>query len=108
MAELMESVSSDVSQILSAALAGEDITVDDACVLLDAKGVDYNSTLTVADELRRKTVGDIVTYVVNRNINFRNVCIKGCGFCAFSRDFREEQGYFLPVEEIVCVKVYTL
>ena len=97
----MESVSSDVSQILSAALAGEDITVDDACVLLDAKGVDYNSTLTVADELRRKTVGDIVTYVVNRNINFTNVCIKGCGFCAFSRDFREEQGYFLPVEEIV-------
>lgn len=101
MAELMESVSSDVSQILSAALAGEDITVDDACVLLDAKGVDYNSTLTVADELRRKTVGDVVTYVVNRNINFTNVCIKGCGFCAFSRDFREEQGYFLPVEEIV-------
>ena len=101
MAELMESVSSDVSQILSAALAGEDITVDDACVLLDAKGVDYNTTLTVADELRRKTVGDIVTYVVNRNINFTNVCIKGCGFCAFSRDFREEQGYFLPVEEIV-------
>ena len=101
MAELMESVSSDVSQILSAALAGEEITVDDACVLLDAKGVDYNSTLTVADELRRKTVGDIVTYVVNRNINFTNVCIKGCGFCAFSRDFREEQGYFLPVEEIV-------
>ena len=101
MAELMESVSSDVSRILSAALAGEDITVDDACVLLDAKGVDYNSTLTVADELRRKTVGDVVTYVVNRNINFTNVCIKGCGFCAFSRDFREEQGYFLPVEEIV-------
>ena len=97
----MESVSREVSQILSAALAGEDITVDDACVLLDAKGVDYNSTLTVADELRRKTVGDIVTYVVNRNINFTNVCIKGCGFCAFSRDFREEQGYFLPVEEIV-------
>ena len=101
MAELMESVNSDVSQILAAALAGEDISVDDACVLLDAKGVDYNSTLTVADELRRKTVGDIVTYVVNRNINFTNVCIKGCGFCAFSRDFREEQGYFLPVEEIV-------
>ena len=101
MAELIESVSSDVSQILSAALAGEDITVDDACVLLDAKGVDYNSTLTVADELRRKTVGDIVTYVVNRNINFTNVCIKCCGVCAFSRDFREEQGYFLPVEEIV-------
>ena len=55
----------------------------------------------VADELRRRTVGDIVTYVVNRNINFTNVCIKRCGFCAFSRDYREEEGYFLPVSEII-------
>ena len=55
----------------------------------------------VADELRRRTVGDLVTYVVNRNVNFTNVCIKRCGFCAFSRDFRQEEGYFLPVNEIV-------
>jgi 5-amino-6-(D-ribitylamino)uracil---L-tyrosine 4-hydroxyphenyl transferase len=55
----------------------------------------------VADELRKRTVGDYATYVVNRNINFTNVCIKQCGFCAFSRDFREEEGYFLPTEEIV-------
>ena len=46
-------------------------------------------------------VGDVVTYVVNRNINFTNVCIKHCGFCAFSRDHREEEGYFLPIEEVV-------
>jgi len=39
--------------------------------------------------------------VVNRNINFTNVCIKRCGFCAFSRDYREEEGYFLPLEEIL-------
>jgi FO synthase subunit 2 len=55
----------------------------------------------VADELRKRRVGDIVTFVVNRNINFTNVCIKQCGFCAFSRDFREDEGYFLPIEEIV-------
>jgi FO synthase subunit 2 len=42
-----------------------------------------------------------VTYVINRNINFTNVCIKHCGFCAFSRDHREEQAYFLPMEEVV-------
>jgi FO synthase subunit 2 len=46
-------------------------------------------------------VGDVVTYVVNRNINFTNVCIKHCGFCAFSRDHREEEGYLLPIEEVV-------
>jgi FO synthase subunit 2 len=60
-----------------------------------------NLAVMAADELRRGTVGDKVTYVVNRNINFTNVCIKQCGFCAFSRDFREEEGYFLPTEEIV-------
>jgi len=54
-----------------------------------------------ADELRRRQVGDVVTFVVNRNINFTNVCIKHCGFCAFSRDHREEEGYFLPVAEVV-------
>ena len=46
----------------------------------------------VADEMRRRQAGDIVTYVVNRNINFTNVCIKHCTFCAFSRDHREEEG----------------
>ena len=55
----------------------------------------------VADELRRRRVGDTVSYVVNRNINFTNVCIKQCGFCAFSRDFREGEGYILPTSEIV-------
>jgi FO synthase subunit 2 len=51
--------------------------------------------------LRKKTVGDVVTYVVNRNINFTNVCIKSCGFCAFSRGHLAEEGYFLPSEEII-------
>ena len=39
--------------------------------------------------------------MVNRNVNFTNVCIKRCGFCAFSRGHREEQGYFLPLDELV-------
>ena len=55
----------------------------------------------VADEMRRRQAGDVVTYVVNRNINFTNVCIKHCTFCAFSRDHREEEGYFLPMDEVV-------
>src|SRR6266850_4453582 len=55
----------------------------------------------LADELRRRQAGDTVTFVVNRNVNFTNVCIKHCGFCAFSRDHREEEGYLLPLEEVV-------
>jgi FO synthase subunit 2 len=90
-----------VAGALDRALGGKDVTVDEAMALFDSTGLEMNLLVTVADELRRRTVGDIVTYVVNRNINFTNVCIKQCGFCAFSRDFREEEGYFLPNEEIL-------
>ena len=98
---LNSSVSDEVTGILNLALASKDISSDQAEVLLNATGSDYNATLQVSDELRRRSVGDLVTFVVNRNINFTNVCIKRCGFCAFSRDFREEQGYFLPINEII-------
>ena len=98
---LNSSVNDEVTGILNLALAGKDISSDQAVVLLNATGSDYNATLQVSDELRRRSVGDLVTFVVNRNINFTNVCIKRCGFCAFSRDFREEQGYFLPINEII-------
>lgn len=90
-----------VAAALNRAIDGKDISADDAVELFDCTGMEMHLTVLVADELRRRTVGDIVTYVVNRNINFTNVCIKQCGFCAFSRDFREEEGYFLPTDEIV-------
>ena len=91
----------EMAEVLDRALSGEDITVEEAVVLFETEGQEYNALVMTADELRRRTVGDIVTYVVNRNINFTNVCIKRCGFCAFSRDFRQEEGYLLPVEEII-------
>ena len=90
-----------VARILNLALEGTDLSPEEATILFETSGLEYHALVLVADELRRRTVGDIATYVVNRNINFTNVCIKRCGFCAFSRDFREEQGYFLPEEEIV-------
>jgi len=90
-----------VARVLDRALAGQDISAEDALLLFDATGLEFNALNLVADELRYRTVGNVVTYVVNRNVNFTNVCIKRCGFCAFSRDYREEEGYFLPVGEIV-------
>ncbi len=89
-----------VAHTLERALSEKEIDVSEATRLFYAQGIDFHLTGMVADELRKRRVGDIVTYVVNRNINFTNVCIKQCGFCAFSRDFREEEGYFLPLEEI--------
>ncbi len=98
---LLDGASPHVARILDAALSGGDVSAEEAEVLLGVWGTDLLATLAAADHLRRETVGDVVTYVINRNINFTNVCIKGCGFCAFSRDFREEEGYFLPEEEIL-------
>lgn len=90
-----------ISATLDKALSEKEISAKEAERLFYADGLDFQLVGMVADELRRRRVGNIVTYVVNRNINFTNVCIKQCGFCAFSRDFREEEGYFLPTEEIV-------
>lgn len=98
---LLKSADPVVAAALDRALSGKDISVDEAIALFDSTGLEMNLAVMVADELRKRTVGNNVTYVVNRNINFTNVCIKQCGFCAFSRDFREEEGYFLPTEEIV-------
>src|SRR5690242_17915967 len=98
---LLKNADPMVAAALDRAMSGKDISVDEAIALFDSTGLEMNLAVTVADELRRRAVGDNVTYVINRNINFTNVCIKQCGFCAFSRDFREEEGYFLPIEEIV-------
>jgi FO synthase subunit 2 len=97
----LDRVSSDVRAILSRVLDGAEVSVADADVLALTTGRDLGALTLAADELRRRHVGDTVTYVVNRNINFTNVCIKHCGFCAFSRDHREEEGYLLPIEEVV-------
>jgi 5-amino-6-(D-ribitylamino)uracil---L-tyrosine 4-hydroxyphenyl transferase len=98
---LLKNADPEVASALDRALSGKDISVEDAVQLFDSTGLEMNLTVIAADELRKRTIGDFATYVVNRNINFTNVCIKQCGFCAFSRDFREEEGYFLPTEEIV-------
>ncbi len=90
-----------IAGVLNRALDEREVSPEDGVVLYGADGRDLHLVGMVADELRRRRVGDTVTYVVNRNINFTNVCIKQCGFCAFSRDFREEEGYMLPIEEVV-------
>jgi 7,8-didemethyl-8-hydroxy-5-deazariboflavin synthase CofH subunit len=87
--------------ILDRALSDQDLSIDEGTALFDAQGSDLLAMIAAADHLRARTVGDVVTYVINRNINFTNVCVKACGFCAFSRGHLAEQGYFLPNEEII-------
>ena len=90
-----------VASILDKALGGGEVEVAEAEHLFTVTGANLRATLAAADRLRRQRLGEQVTYVVNRNINFTNVCVKRCGFCAFSRGHRAEEGYFLPVEEVV-------
>jgi len=98
---LLAWASPHVRRALGRALDGHEISVEDALGLAEVRGRDLAALGAVADEMRRRQAGDVVTFVVNRNVNFTNVCIKHCTFCAFSRDHREEEGYFLPVEEVV-------
>ncbi len=90
-----------VEAILDKAAAGRELTAGDGAALFAAEGDCLQRLLSAADALRRRRAGDLVSYVVNRNINFTNVCVKRCGFCAFSRGHRAEEGYFLPLEEIL-------
>jgi FO synthase subunit 2 len=69
--------------------------------LCGVRGSALHALAAVADAIRIEQVGQDVAYVVNRNINFTNVCTKACRFCAFSRTRRSEEGYFLPIEEVV-------
>jgi FO synthase len=81
-------------------LDGGVLTREQCSLLACAEGDDLLGLLVAADALRRELVGNIVTYVVNRNINFTNVCFVGCKFCAFSRGPREADTYFLSLEQV--------
>ena len=91
----------EVRRALERCLEGHALVEADALALAEVAGPDLAAMVEVADAVRRAQVGDVVTFVQNRNVNFTNVCVKACRFCAFSRTQRSEQGYFLPTEEIV-------
>jgi len=90
-----------VANILDKTLSGKDVTVEEATELFNTDGVELNTLILVANELRRRAVGDTVTFVVNQNINFSNVCVKRCGFCAFSKEMGEPDAYLLSISKIV-------
>lgn len=98
---ILKNMDPEISSILDKALNNREISNSDTIKLFNTEDLELSLIFLIADELRRRDNGNKVTYVINRNINFTNVCIKQCGFCAFSRDFRQEEGYILPIEEIV-------
>jgi 7,8-didemethyl-8-hydroxy-5-deazariboflavin synthase CofH subunit len=101
--ELVPRLSSDIlgalEKVLQSAAVGA-LSPDEQRLLAYAEGDDLLGVLCAADRLRKQLLGDAVTYVVNRNINFTNICFVGCKFCAFSRGPRESDAYFLSLEEV--------
>ena len=69
--------------LLERALAGAELDFAEGVALARPEGDDLLALVKAADELRRRRVGDVLTYVVNRNLNFTNICIVGCSFCGF-------------------------
>ncbi|MER6811398.1 bifunctional FO biosynthesis protein CofGH [Spirillospora sp. NPDC000708] len=76
------------------------LTDDEALALLHADGPELDALAKLADDLRRDTVGDDVTYVVTRNINFTNVCYTGCRFCAFAQRRTDADAYTLSLQQV--------
>ena len=98
--ELFDSLDPKFCVIIEKALAGTEITADEGERLLHAEGRELRALVSAADEVRRRRVGDVVTYVVNRNINYSNICIGDCKFCAFKRNRGDEDAYTLTLEQI--------
>ena len=83
-------VSNSIRELCARAAAGERLREADVASLFAARGEDFSHVCQTADELRRRTVGDEVSFVVNRNINYTNVCYFKCQFCAFSKGKHSE------------------
>jgi FO synthase subunit 2 len=91
-----------VDAILERALAGGDLSPEEGVVLLKQTDPDVQSAIReTADKLRLRQAGETVTYVINRNINFTNICEQHCSFCAFRRDEDEEGAFWLESPQIL-------
>src|ERR1700674_3758324 len=91
----------EVRDCLDAARSGSELSFEQGLLLANTEGAALDALIAVADALRRETLGDTITYVVNRNINFTNVCFVGCSFCGFARGAGAADAYSLSAEDVV-------
>ena len=98
---VLGAASPKVAEPLEKVLAGVDLGLEEGLTLATVAGEDFVALIRVADEIRRRVVGDHITYVVNRNLNFTNVCIVGCAFCGFGRGADAPDAYFHSNETLV-------
>jgi len=95
-------ITETIESILERALLGQDLSVGDGIALLNARSpAELLHIREAANQLRQKLTGETVTYIVNRNLNFTNICEQHCSFCAFRRDEGEEGAFWLDSEQIL-------
>jgi len=99
--QLMRGVSVSVGRILDKALSDREVSPEEAISLFETQGLDLMALMATADALRQRQVGDRVTYVKVRNINFTNVCYTACKFCEFGRQERDSEAYTFSMDDIV-------
>ncbi|HWL90818.1 MAG TPA: bifunctional FO biosynthesis protein CofGH [Actinomycetota bacterium] len=95
-----ERLSAEIREALRLAERHRPLSHEQALALFQAEGADLDALRRVADGLRQEAVGDVVTYVINRNINFTNVCYVGCRFCAFAQREVDPEAYTLTLGEV--------
>ena len=95
-----ERLDAEIRSALHKAARHRPLSDADALALFRAEGPALEALCEVADDLRREAVGDEITYVVNRNINFTNVCYVGCRFCAFAQREIDPESYTLTLGEV--------
>jgi FO synthase len=93
--------SAEIRECLEASRVDIELTFERALLLARANGADLAALVSFADALRREAVGDAITYVVNRNINFTNVCFVGCSFCGFGKGPAAPDAYSLSPDDVV-------
>ncbi len=98
---LLADVTPEVARLLDGALSGRELSQADAHRLLRADGPDLQALVRAADVARHDDNGDDVSFVINRNINFTNVCYVGCSFCGFARHADDPDAYDRTMEEIL-------
>ena len=90
-----------IASLLEKSLAGAELNFEEGLELTGTQDSDLAALVQTADELRSRKIGDGVTYVVNRNLNFTNICVVGCSFCGFSRGPNSRDAYFHSTELLV-------
>ncbi len=98
---LTDGASAPIRQILDKALSGGEVSEAEGVSLFKTNGADAEAVYRTANELRRRTNGDHVSFVVNRNINFTNICYMGCRFCGFAKRSEDAGAEWLSPEQVV-------